>query len=118
MPHNILSPDVNFLTSRVDAFTGKTGLHLSFHNLRRDKIIMIEVHRLNGDPIVINATHIATLESTPDTLVTLLSGERLVLREKLSVVVTKTTGFFKAIGLGPYTPPRPDSSDDEDDEEE
>jgi flagellar protein FlbD len=42
---------------------------------------MIEITRLNGTIFFINPDMIVTLESTPDTVITLTSGEKLVVKE-------------------------------------
>ncbi len=48
---------------------------------------MIALSRLNGDPFVLNAEIIRTVEQHGDTVVTLVSGERLLVREPLREVV-------------------------------
>jgi flagellar protein FlbD len=42
---------------------------------------MIELTRLNGHPIVINAELIKFVEQNPDTVITLVTGDKLVVRE-------------------------------------
>ena len=42
---------------------------------------MIIVTRLNGTEIVVNADLIETIESTPDTIVTLVDGTRYLVEE-------------------------------------
>lgn len=42
---------------------------------------MIEVTRLNGTIYFINPDMILTLEATPDTVITLTSGEKLIVKE-------------------------------------
>ena len=42
---------------------------------------MIEVTRLNGSRLYINAEHIRSAEANPDTVVTFTDGSRMVLRE-------------------------------------
>jgi flagellar protein FlbD len=42
---------------------------------------MIEVTRLNGHPILINAELIKFVEQNPDTVITLVTGDKLVVRE-------------------------------------
>lgn len=48
---------------------------------------MIVLSRLNGDPFVLNAELIRTVEQHGDTVITLISGERLLVRERMSEVV-------------------------------
>lgn len=42
---------------------------------------MIEVTRLNGTIYFLNPDMILTLEATPDTVITLTTGEKLIVRE-------------------------------------
>ena len=42
---------------------------------------MIALTRLNGSTFYINPDHIWTVEATPDTVVTMLNGERLLITE-------------------------------------
>jgi len=42
---------------------------------------MIQLTRLNGIPIVLNSDLIKTAESSPDTMITLISGEKLIVKE-------------------------------------
>ena len=49
--------------------------------------MMIRLTRLGGSSLFVNADLVQWLESTPDTVVTLVNGEKLVVAEPLSVVV-------------------------------
>ncbi len=44
---------------------------------------MIELTRLNGTPMVLNSDLIKTAEASPDTMLTLINGEKLIVREDL-----------------------------------
>ncbi len=48
---------------------------------------MIALTRLNGSPLYVNADLIKWAESAPDTMLTLVSGEKVVVRESCSQVV-------------------------------
>jgi len=50
---------------------------------------MIELTRLNGNPMVLNSDLIKTAEASPDTMLTLITGEKLIVREECSVVVER-----------------------------
>lgn len=50
---------------------------------------MIELTRLNGSAMVLNSELIKTVESTPDTLLTLTTGEMLIVREEANEVVER-----------------------------
>ncbi|MBN1826827.1 MAG: flagellar FlbD family protein [Candidatus Eisenbacteria bacterium] len=47
---------------------------------------MITLTHLKGDEIVLNADLIESLEATPDTVVTLTTGKKIVVRESVSEV--------------------------------
>lgn len=50
---------------------------------------MILVHRLRGKPLHINADLIESVESTPDTVLTLVDGRRLIVEEDPETVVER-----------------------------
>lgn len=54
---------------------------------------MIEVTRLNGSVFVLNADLIETVESTPDTVVTLLNGHRYVVKESPEEIVDRAASY-------------------------
>jgi flagellar protein FlbD len=56
---------------------------------------MISLTRLNGEPITINLNLIETLEETPDTVITLTTGKKLVVREKVQHIVEEIIRFKK-----------------------
>jgi flagellar protein FlbD len=48
---------------------------------------MIQLTRLNGNPMVLNSDLIKTAESSPDTMLTLINGEKLIVREDCAEIV-------------------------------
>ena len=50
---------------------------------------MIELTRLNGKAMVLNSDLIKTAEASPDTMLTLINGEKLIVREQLADVVER-----------------------------
>lgn len=50
---------------------------------------MIELTRLNGNTMLINSDLIKTAESSPDTMLTLINGEKLIVREDTAAVMQK-----------------------------
>ena len=54
---------------------------------------MIELTRLNGKPIVLNSDLIKTVEASPDTMLTLINGEKLIVREELADVVERVMTY-------------------------
>lgn len=54
---------------------------------------MIELTRLNGNPMVLNSDLIKTAEASPDTMLTLITGEKLIVREDCSEVVERVLAY-------------------------
>jgi flagellar protein FlbD len=54
---------------------------------------MIELTRLNGTQIVLNSDLIKTAESSPDTMLTLINGEKLIVRENCSEVTERVLAY-------------------------
>lgn len=59
---------------------------------------MIRVTRLNGAPIYVNAVLIETIEETPDTLLTLTTGKKILVLEKAHDVVSLVKNYMKNVG--------------------
>ena len=54
---------------------------------------MIELTRLNGKAIVLNSDLIKTAEASPDTMLTLINGEKLIVRETLEKVTEQVLDY-------------------------
>jgi flagellar protein FlbD len=54
---------------------------------------MIELTRLNGKPMVLNSDLIKTAEVSPDTMLTLINGEKLIVRETLAELMERTLAY-------------------------
>jgi flagellar protein FlbD len=54
---------------------------------------MIELTRLNGNPMVLNSDLIKTAEASPDTMLTLINGEKLIVREDTAEVVERVLAY-------------------------
>ncbi len=50
---------------------------------------MIELTRLNGRSMMLNSDLIKTAEASPDTMLTLINGEKLIVREPIEEVQEK-----------------------------
>ncbi len=61
---------------------------------------MIRLTRLNRTPIVLNSDLIEHIEVTPDTVITLTTGQILRVRESAEEVVRRIVGFRRRI-FGP-----------------
>jgi len=65
---------------------------------------MISLTRLNKVRVVINSDLIKFIEDTPDTVVTLVSGEKLVVAETVEEVVEKILRFRRQLMHWPESP--------------
>jgi flagellar protein FlbD len=63
---------------------------------------MIALRRLNNQPIMVNPDLIESLEATPDTVVTLTSGNKLIVRDSMDEVRERIVEFKRRI-YGPAT---------------
>ena|SRR5579863_4961625 len=61
---------------------------------------MIELTRLNGTPIVLNSDLIKTAEASPDTMLTLINGEKLIVRESCDVVTERVLAYRSRLLAG------------------
>ncbi|MCI8372758.1 MAG: flagellar FlbD family protein [Lachnospiraceae bacterium] len=62
---------------------------------------MIEITRLNGKELIINAELIETVEETPDTVITLTNGKKLIVKESRqevkNLVISYKRDIFKIL---------------------
>jgi len=59
---------------------------------------MIGLKRLNNKDFVLNADFIETVESTPDTVIALVNGKKMVVRNSVEDVVRKTIKYKQLCG--------------------
>lgn len=58
---------------------------------------MIEVTRLNGSIFFINPDLILSMEATPDTVITLTTGEKLVVKDTPEQIIDRFVNFKRRI---------------------
>jgi uncharacterized protein YlzI (FlbEa/FlbD family) len=61
---------------------------------------MIQLTRLNNHPLVINSDLIKSIESAPDTVLTLVTGEKIIVLEPSEDVLNKIVEFRRRILSG------------------
>jgi flagellar protein FlbD len=61
---------------------------------------MIQLTRLNNQPLLVNSDLIKFIERAPDTVLTLVSGEKVVVLESCEQVLEKVIGFRRTILSG------------------
>lgn len=64
---------------------------------------MISLTRLNNKPLVVNADLIKFIEKAPDTVITLVTGEKIVVLETTEEVMNRIIDFRRR--LAPPPPP-------------
>jgi flagellar protein FlbD len=62
---------------------------------------MIQVTRFDGRPVIVNADLILTLESTPDTVLALVTGASILVREPVDEVIQRVIDYRQRIACGP-----------------
>ena len=62
---------------------------------------MIKLTRLNREPFVLNADLIEHLESTPDTVISLITGQKLMVLESADEVVGRVIEYRRAVFARP-----------------
>ena len=60
---------------------------------------MIKLTRLNGHPMVLNADWIKCIEATPDTMITLINNEHLMVQEPVDEVIARTIAYRRQAGF-------------------
>jgi len=64
---------------------------------------MIQLTRLNNSPLVVNSDLIKFVEQSPDTVITLINGEKILVRESAETVLERIVHFRRAVldGISP-----------------
>lgn len=60
---------------------------------------MIFITKLNNQKIVINGDLIEQIEQTPETMITMTTGKKLIVKEKLEEVVELVKKYKKELNL-------------------
>jgi len=58
---------------------------------------MIQLTRLNNSSLLVNSDLIKFVEQSPDTVITLVNGEKLLVRETAEKVLEQIIGFRRAV---------------------
>ena len=62
---------------------------------------MIRLTRLNGRAFVLNAERIQYLEETPDTVITLVGGEKVMVQEQMDAVIERAVEYGRSLRIFP-----------------
>ncbi|MCB1141367.1 MAG: flagellar FlbD family protein [Leptospiraceae bacterium] len=63
---------------------------------------MIIVHRLNNSEFIINANQIETVESTPDTVITLVNDKKLIVKESIEEVLNAVMAYQRKVYVSAF----------------
>ncbi len=66
---------------------------------------MIKVTRLNGQEIVVNADLIEYLEASPDTIIALTNGKKIMVKESVDEVIEKVIEYRRKCVVYVQNPP-------------
>ena len=58
---------------------------------------MVRLTRLNNSELIVNADLIEILESSPDTIITLTTGQKLMVKESVEDIVDKVKEYKRSI---------------------
>jgi flagellar protein FlbD len=61
---------------------------------------MIKLQLINGTDIVLNSDLIEFMEETPDTIISLSSGKKMIVKESVPEIVDRVLEFRRQIGIG------------------
>jgi flagellar protein FlbD len=62
---------------------------------------MIQVTRINHHQVILNSDLIEQIEATPDTVITLTNGQKLVVMDSEEEIIRKVIDFRRLILSGP-----------------
>lgn len=79
--------------------TGGAGWSLRLRDMGKGESFMITVTRLNGKQFTVNALWIETVESTPDTLITLTGGKKFNVLESVPEVIALVRNYMASVGM-------------------
>lgn len=70
---------------------------------------MIELTRFSGEKFVLNADLIEMVEATPDTVIRLLNGKKIIVKETVEHVVELALEYARRVHCIDVPPPEPES---------
>ena len=59
---------------------------------------MVTLTRINLQEVILNVAHIVNVEATPDTIVTLFGGDKIMVKETPAEIVDRVTDFLRKVG--------------------
>ena len=59
---------------------------------------MIELTRLNGEKFLLNPHQIETIEKTPDSIISLVSGRKMVVKDSVEILTERIIQYRRRLG--------------------
>jgi flagellar protein FlbD len=88
-------PLIRFADVYVEAWSGRKGVPQ--RNEGGARKIMIQLTRLNGHPLIINSDLIKLIENAPDTVISLVNGEKIVVLETIDQILERVVQFRRRV---------------------
>jgi flagellar protein FlbD len=63
---------------------------------------MIKLTRLNNSLIVVNSELIEHIEALPDTIITLTTGQKIIVRESVDEIIEKAREYRRSLAIRPF----------------
>jgi flagellar protein FlbD len=98
------NPHQRFTASLFSIFTVLGGQFIKVCRSDERHIVMIQLTRLNKEEFIVNADLIEFIEATPDTVITLLTGRKMMVREKVNEVVERVIAYRRTVGPSAIMP--------------
>jgi len=73
------------------------GFPHRLHKYNKGVAKMIEVTKLGGDEIIINAELIESIQATPDTVITMTTDKKILVKDSVEEIVEKVIIYKKNI---------------------
>jgi len=58
---------------------------------------MLQLTRANGKPLELECRSIEFVESTPDTLISLITGQKFIVLESADEVITRSLNYYRSL---------------------
>lgn len=64
---------------------------------KKGVVRIIKVTRMDGEEIVVNVNLIETVRATPDTIINLTSGKKLLVKDEVDDIISKSMSYYREI---------------------
>ena len=82
--------------------SGRVGVWYTGERATPKGFRMIKLTRINNAPIVINSDLIEYIEAIPDTMITLTTGQKIMVREGVDDVIERVKDYRRSLMVKPF----------------